>query len=191
MRISKVPFIIFCIISILFGIHAYLNNTGWIFDQILGIIIMLIFLKFSRQLKLNTFTYVLLGIALLIHHAGTFGYYDISPLPFQYDHLTHGFGLFAFTLATLNFLYYKNLNTMELILISLLIGLGFGAFLEIYEFLGHLYRNNLLFNLLSGLILDKTDQGREYANSMIDLLYNFLGCLIAIVVGEIRFYFKA
>ena len=191
MRISKIPFVIFCVIAILFGIHAYTNNTGWVFDQILAIAIMLLFLKFSRKLKLNNFTYILLGLAFLAHNAGTFGYYNVSPISIQWDHITHTLGLFAFTLAAFNFLSYKNLSPTELILITLLVGLGFGAFIEIYEFLGHLYKNNLFFSIFSGLILDKTDQGREYANSMIDLLYDSLGVIIAIVVGKIKVYFKA
>ena len=184
MKSAKLSFIIFCIFSILFGIHAYINKSGWVFDQFLGIAIMLVFLKFYRPLKLNFYTYTFLAIALLLHNAGTFGFYDISPIPIQWDHITHSFGLFAFTLVAYNFLRTKGLNTLELISLTLLVGLGFGAFIEIYEFLGHLYRNNLFFKIFSGLILDKTDQGREYANSMIDLLYNSLGVIIAIIVGK-------
>lgn len=190
MKPSKISFIIFCIISILFAIHAFINKSGWLFDQFLGIFIMLTFLIFYRKLKLNFYTYTLLGIALLLHHAGTFGFYNISPLPIQYDHLTHIFGLFAFTLATFNFLRYKDLNKPELILITFLAASGFGAFIEVYEFIGHLFRNSLFWNLFAGLTLDKTDQGREWANSMIDLLYNSLGVVIAIITINIKNYLR-
>lgn len=186
MKSAKISFVIFCIISILFGIHAYINKSGWVFDQFLGIILMLVLLKFYRPLKLNFYTYTFLAIALLFHNAGTFGFYDVSPIPIQWDHITHSFGLFAFTLAAFNFLAYKNLNTLELIVLAFLVGSGFGAFIEIYEFIGHLYRESLFFNLFSGLILDKTDQGREYANCMIDLLYNSIGVIAAIIVGKIK-----
>lgn len=186
MKAVKISFLVFCIISIIFAVHAYINNTGWLFDQFLGITIMLIFLKFYRPLKLRFYTYTLLALALLVHHAGTFGFYNISPLPIQYDHITHILGLFAFTLAIFNLLKYKISNTVELIFITLLVGSGFGAFIEVYEFVGHLFRSNLFFNLFSGLILDKTDQGREWVNSMIDLLYNSIGCILAITFAKIK-----
>lgn len=191
MKLAKISFAVFCMISILFAVHAYLNKTTWLFDQFLGIIIMFVLLLSYKKLRLNFYTFTFLAVALLIHNAGTFGFYNISPVPVQYDHMTHAVGLFAFTLAVHNILKHKNFTTIGLILITFLVSSGFGAFIEIWEFLGHLNRNSLFLNIFAGLTLDKTDMGREWANCMIDLLYNSLGCLAAIVIINIKNYFKA
>lgn len=179
----KLILILFTFIAILFAIHAYINKTGWLFDQIFAVILLLISLIFRKKLRLNPFLYFVLALAITIHDAGTFGFYNQSPVFIQYDHLTHFFGLFAVTLFFYNYLSKKiEFSWFEVVLISFLIGMGIGALIEIYELVAHLSRNNFFM----GLVLDETDQGREWINSMTDLLYNSAGCLIAIILKQLK-----
>ena len=180
----KILFILFLIITIAFAYHAYTNKTGWFSDHIIITIpyLTLLFI-FRKKLKLNSFTYFILAAAMTIHNAGTFGYYNISPLPIQCDHLTHFIGLFAITLLFYNYFSKKeNFSYLEIAIISFLIGMGVGALIEIWELLAHLARTDFLM----GLTLDETDQGKEWINSMIDLVYNGAGCLTIIVLKQLK-----
>lgn len=176
-------FIIFTLISAIFAIHAYNNQTGWFFDQITAVIIMFLILIFRKKLKLNPYLYYLLGIALIIHNAGTFGFYNQSPIIVQYDHITHFFAYFVLTLIFYNYFSKKmEFSWFEVALVSLFIVMGIGALLEIWEFIAFLYRSEFL----AGLTLDNTDQGREWINSMIDLVYNGAGCISAIILKQLK-----
>lgn len=179
----RLLFILFSLIAILFAVHAYQNQTGWLFDQIIAISLFSLAIIFRKKLRLTPFMYYLLALAITLHNAGTFGFYNVSPIFIQYDHITHFFGLFALTLFFYN-LYSKNteFSWFEVALISFLITMGIGALIEIWEFVAHLTRNEFL----AGLVLDKTDQGREWVNSMIDLVYNAAGCLFAIIIKQLK-----
>ena len=180
----KLLFIIFLIITALFAYHSYTNKTGWFNDHILITIpyLLLLFI-FRKKLKLSPFTYFLLALAMTLHNAGTFGYYNVSPIFIQYDHLTHFFGLFAVTFAFYNY-FSKNIefSYLEIAIISFLVGMGIGALIEIWELIAHFARNDFFM----GLTLDETDQGREWINSMIDLIYNGAGCLFVIIVKQLK-----
>jgi hypothetical protein len=180
----KLLFLLFTIITILFAFHAYKYQTGWLNDLILITLPYLTLLYiFRKKLRLNSPTYFILALAMTLHNAGTFGYYNISPIFIQYDHITHFFGLFAVTLLFYNY-FSKNIEFgyLEIAIISFLVGMGIGALIEMWELLAHLTRNDFFM----GLTLDKTDQGREWINSMIDLVYNSLGCLFVIVVKQLK-----
>ena len=179
----RLLFFIFLIISILFAYHAYTNQTSWFNDQITAIIILFLVLIFRKKLKLNPFLYFLLGASFIIHDAGTFGFYNISPVFIQYDHITHFFAYFTLTLIAYNYFSKKiELSWLEVAVISFLIVMGIGALLEIWELIAHLTRSDFL----AGFVLDKTDQEREWINSMIDLVYNGAGCLFAIVIKQLK-----
>lgn len=180
----KFLFILFLIITILFAYHSFTNKTGWFNDHTLITIPYLILLFiFRKKLKLSAFTYFILAAAMTVHNAGTFGYYNISPLPIQYDHITHFFGLFAVTLFFYNYFSKKiEFSYLEIAILSFLIGMGVGALIEIWELIAHYARNDFFM----GVVLDRTDQGREWTNSMIDLLYNGAGCLAVVVVKQLK-----
>ncbi len=180
----RLLFILFIIITIIFAIHSYTNKTGWFNDHILITIPYLILLLiFRKKLKLNPFIYFILALAMTIHNAGTFGFYNISPLPIQYDHITHFFGLFAVTFFFYNYLSKKlEFSLLEIAVISVLIGMGVGALIEIWELIAHFTRNDFFM----GVVLDKTDQGREWTNSMIDLVYNALGCISVVILKQLK-----
>lgn len=176
-------FVFFTLIAVLFAIHAYKYKTEWFLDQIVAIILLFTGLLFHKKLRLNPFLYFILALAVTVHNAGTFGFYNVSPTVIQYDHITHFLGLFAITLFFYNY-YMRNagLSILEISIVSILIAMGIGALIEIWEFIGHITRNNFL----AGLTLDKTDQGREWENSMIDLVYNGIGCLAAIFIKQFK-----
>lgn len=179
----RLLFVFFTAIAVVFAIHAYINKTEWFSDQFLAVSLLLIGLIFHKKLKLNPYLYFILALSITIHDAGTFGFYNISPVSIQYDHITHFFALFSLTLFFYNYFYKKaEFNILEISIISLLIAMGIGALIEIWEFIGHITRTNFF----AGLTLDKTDQGREWVNSMIDLLYNGAGCLAAILIKQFK-----
>src|SRR5438045_8737113 len=52
-----------------------------------------------RQLHLRPLDYGLFDLAILVHDAGAFGFYQKSPLPFSYDIAVHFYFAFAVAFA--------------------------------------------------------------------------------------------
>jgi uncharacterized membrane protein YjdF len=151
--------------------------------------------------RLNIPVYTLIVLSFAGHLMGIFGWYNVSPLPLAWDHITHGFPLFTFTMVLYNFARqwmdrFWSTKTWSLLLLVFLSGLGIGAIVENIEFAGFLalgYGEGGLFlgGPGDGLPLTSAQAdaiqefGGGYLNTELDLLWNALGTLAAMVVMSV------
>lgn len=155
-----------------------------------------------RFWKLTTPIYALVVLSLAAHLMGIFGWYNVSPLPIQWDHITHGLPLFTFTVFLYNFVRpwmderFWTTKTWSVLLLVLLSGLGIGAIVENVEFAGFLalgYGEGGLFLGGPGDGLPVTsvqadliqEFGGGYINTELDLVWNGFGVLAAMILMSI------
>jgi len=124
---------------------AVINKVyGWIPDLILFIILALFYYWTYDTFRMNMPIFTMLIIGHILHATGIFGWYHISPIGIQWDHVTHFFG--ALPIALLFFRWMEQWMDMKLftkknLLILLAIFLaatGVGAVVELSEFVGYL-----------------------------------------------------
>jgi hypothetical protein len=164
-------------------------------ESIMFIIFILIFLSLYNKLDLDILSYSSLIIAFLLHNAGAFGWYNISPVGFQWDHITHIVWGFAFTLIifryTRRFLNNQRTNNVITIFFIILASLGAGVIIELYEFAGYFIVGEGMGGLGHGQGDIVTEFGNsEWFNTMFDLIYNLVGTIIAMITGYILHYHK-
>ena len=140
---------ILTIISILIFIVmiqiAYLNGVyGWIPDIVVFIILTLFYYWMYDTFRMNMPIFTLLIIGHLTHAMGIFGWYHISPVPVQWDHITHIFGAMPFALLFFRWMeqwmdakFFTKKNLL-LLLAVFLAATGVGAVNELSEFIGYL-----------------------------------------------------
>jgi hypothetical protein len=186
---------------------AIMNKVyGWIPD-VIGFAILTIgfYLTYSYwRMNLPIFTIIIIG--LLLHLGGIFGWYYISPVPIQWDHLTHFFGCLPFALLFFQFLKHKLNNkffTVHNFLFFIIIffaAMGVGALVELSEFWGYLSfgfgPGALMFGPGDGVIgkqgIELIDVlGGGWINKGWDMTFNLLGILVGMIVMMIiHFGFK-
>ncbi len=124
---------------------AYLNGVyGWIPDLIFFMILTLVYYWTYDTFRMNMPIYTMLVIGHILHAAGIFGWYNISPVPIQWDHITHFFGALPFALLFFRYVEKKmdkklfTKHNMITIIGVFLAATGVGAMVEISEFIGYL-----------------------------------------------------
>lgn len=160
----------------------------------------ILFLCFTWKFwRLNVPVYTLFVLSFASHLMGIFGWYNVSPLPIQWDHITHGFPLFTFTIFLYNFARpwmtdsFWNLKTFSILLLVFLSGLGVGAIVENIEFAGYLslgYGEGGLFfggpgdgvPVTSAQVDVIQEIGGGYINTELDLVWNGFGVFAAMVL---------
>ena len=204
MEKNKLVFILGLIIFILYGIYSYTSDVlDYINDSIILSIILIILFFLRNALKLTPFSFLLIIIASAIHLSGVFGFYNISPLPIQYDHFTHFIGLFAVSILLFNFFkkYFSGsgLNNFLILIMIILASLGLGSVIEQAEFLGFLKFGTgegfLKFGglgdtLTEGQLRDIDLIGGGWINTMWDLIFNFLGSLFGAIFMYVKYLYK-
>lgn len=178
---------------------AYMHGTaGFVPDALIFAAITLIVYWLFDSLRLNTPTFVLLNIGFVLHLCGIFGWYSASPLPIQWDHITHFVGLIPWTLLFLNFASqfmtskWLTKKNFLLFLVVIAAAMGVGAVIELFEFTGYLALGEgdgaLQFGDGDGLPGD-TDAilalGGGWINMGWDLIYNSAGILTGLLIGFI------
>ena len=196
MKYNKLLFILGIIIFILIIVYSYTSQvTEYIGDAIISIAIITIVLFLRKHLNLTSSTFLLLILALTLHNLGVFGFYNISPLKVQYDHITHFVWLFPVSLIVFNFFkpYFSNnkLKNLLLLLFILTSSLGVGALIEQTEYIGYLKFGTGPGLLRFGGLGDTFNEenlramdiiGGGWINTMLDLNYNFLGALFGVIL---------
>ena len=75
---------VFVVLSWVLGVFRFYAIDALFFAGIIT------FLFFSYDFwRLNTRSYALIVLSLPLHLMGVFGWYNVSPLPFAWDHVTH------------------------------------------------------------------------------------------------------
>ena len=162
-------------------------------DTIFFIILTLVLLSLYKKLDLDLWCYASFIIALLLHNAGAFGLYNISPLPLQWDHITHITGIFAPTLILFRFsgkfFSAKKFNNAYIILFTLLAALGIGVMVEFYEFAGYYIIGEGAGGLGQGEGDIVTELGNSlWLNTMLDMVFNTIGALLGMAAGFLLKY---
>jgi len=196
---KKSRLIVFAIGILIFLAYAYYSYssgvTAYISDSFIFIGILVGLFIFANKLNLSLLSFVLIIIAFMLHLSGVFGWYNVSPIFIQYDHLTHLFGLFAITVLVFDTLKIhlgkSKFGNFLLLLMVFLASLGIGSVIEQVEYVGY-----LKFGTGAGLLrfggLGDTPFNEEnlramdiigggWINSMLDLNYNFIGALAGII----------
>jgi len=124
---------------------AYINGvTEFIPDLFIFIALTLLYAWMYDTFRMTKPILTLLIFGHVTHSMGIYGWYHISPLPIQWDHITHFFGALPYALlfsrflgqwADAKWLTKKNLLLMMAIFLS---ATGVGAVVEISEFAGYL-----------------------------------------------------
>ncbi len=171
--------------------------------------VLILFFYFSFDYwRLNLPIYTLLVLSFGLHLCGIFGWYNISPIILPWDHVTHGIPMFTFTVLLYNFARqwmpdnFWNTKTWGLMLLVLLSGFGIGAIVENIEFFGYLTvgagEGGLFFGgagdgqpVTSAQMDIIQDLGGGYINTELDLVWNAMGAIFAIILMSIiHFVFK-
>lgn len=177
---------------------ALINGVyGWIPDLIIFMALTLFYYWTYDTFKMNSPILTLLIIGHLLHATGIFGWYNISPVPIQWDHITHFFGALPFALLFFKWMEQwmdvKLFTKRNLLLIAavFLAATGVGAVVELSEFIGYLSLGfgdgALMFGPGDGVAgLQGTDLidaiGGGWINEGWDFVYNTLGIITGILI---------
>jgi len=157
----------------------------YITDSVAFILLTLFLYVFYRRLHLDSFTFFVLVIAFVLHDLGAFRFYASPPVPFDWDVVTHVFGIFAVTV----FLYNLMLSLTEkhhalLFFIVILAGLGVGVLIEFVEFVGFLTTGFGEGFLGRGFgDYDPMIVSSDYIDTIQDMLWNLVGAVIGFVAA--------
>ncbi|MBD3355479.1 DUF2238 domain-containing protein [Candidatus Woesearchaeota archaeon] len=158
-----------------------LFNKNYEFLYYTLVMSLLLFLVVLYHKKLHLTTAIIFGLTVVgamhifggnIHIFGTRLYeFWLIPGVFKYDNLVHIIGTFVATFISYSLLFPhldKKLKHSKflLALVLILIASGIGAFNEVLE-------------LFAVVFLGATKQVGDYLNNALDLLFNFIGAIIA------------
>lgn len=177
---SILLFIIIIIYSQLTNFHYY------IIDSLIFIILTLILLLFYRKLNLNTTTFFSLLMAFTLHSLGAFKFYRSPPVPFEWDIVTHFFGILAATLFIYNIVLNlsNNKHKPALFFIVILAAGGIGVMIEFVEFFGFMTTGFGEGFLGRGFgDFDPRIVSSDYLNTIQDLFWNSIGSLFGFVIA--------
>jgi hypothetical protein len=167
------------------------NVKEYVADTVFFMVLVTLALVFYRRLNLDLPSYAFFIIALLLHNAGAFGWYNVSPVSIQWDHITHIVGIFAATLMVYRFSMQlftaSKFPSFASVVIILLAAQGVGVFIEFYEFAGYFIVGEGVGGLGQGEGDIKTELGDSlWLNTMLDLVYNLIGSLAALIILVVR-----
>lgn len=183
-------FIGLIITTLSIGVADYVNDSVFMM-----FLLTLIFFMYD-SLKMKPWIYFSIALAFLLHDLGMFGFYNISPVGLQWDHVTHFVGEFVAAVVIYNFFFAEKmlngkLNKMErfnVLLFVMLAALGVGVFVEFMEFFGYFFVGEGMGIFAHGLGDINTEFiNSEWFNTMFDLIYNFFGALAGVLICHFGF----
>ena len=182
--VSLLVFIGLIFTSYVLDVKDYIND-----GVIIIFLLSLVFFAWD-SLKLRSWVYLLIAFGFLLHNLGVFGFYNISPVFIQWDHVTHFFGELAMGVFVFNYLYRggvfsgDRLQTFYLCTVAVLAAMGLGVFVEFLEFGGYFFIGEGAGVLGHGLGDINTEFiNSEWFNTMFDLIYNFIGAVVGVTIA--------
>lgn len=189
--ISLLIFILMIPLAVMNGVY------GFIPDLVMFIIMTLFYRWTFYTFKMNVPIFTLLVIGHILHACGIFGWYHISPVPIQWDHVTHFFGALPYALLFFKWMeqwmdarFFSKKNLLILMAIFLAAS-GVGAVVELSEFVGYLQYGTgdgaFQFGPGDGVMgkegSDLIDSlGGGWINEGWDFIYNTIGIIIGMLV---------
>jgi uncharacterized membrane protein YjdF len=181
---GQVPIFVFMIVSIIAFTLSFISRSNFEFLLYVGVIIvfMIILMLSNHKVEYPNPLLWALSIWAFLHMAGgailidgvvlykllLFNWIGEPYYILKYDQVIHAYGFFTATLLS----YYilrnqlrKHFSWGKVLFVVIFAGLGLGALNEIIEF-------------TVTVLVPETNVG-GYVNTALDLVFNFLGCLIA------------
>jgi len=179
------------------------GHSGWVLDFVVMIGLVLLYSLFYDVLRLNVPVFTLVIFGHVLHALGVFGWYGNSPVPIQWDHVTHVVPMIGFALMFFGWLEqymdrgFTRKNVM-IILAVFFIVTGVGALNELSEFLSFLGRGfgEGAFAFGAGDGFEGIGRGSDVAlannmnvvgggwiNTGWDLTFNAIGAIVGIIIG--------
>ena len=185
MRKEKLFYFLFLLSFILIIFYAfYSKNFEYILDTTVSIILLSVLFFYYQDFYLNKIIFILIFISLLLHDLGVFGFYNKSPLFFQYDHLTHFVGGFSLSILFVNLFNNLKTNKNLLFLLALLTALGVGSIIEMSEYVGYLTLGEgegfFYFGGTGDVNYDSI--GGAWINSSVDQIFNLFGGIFGLLI---------
>lgn len=188
------------LIYVTFGVYNFVNNSQWLYDNIITIVFLILVYSLNKWLKLQKTGLIIINIALLTHNLGVFGYYSWKNPFIEYDTIVHFISSCAASYVLFNFvarkLHIKKKQRvkhtvvdehMAVIFFLVIASVSFlGSFVELIEYGG--YRlfgegEGILFTGAGDLSNDTSCEG-QYIDTMEDIIVNTLGS----IVGTLLYY---
>ncbi len=158
----------------------------YIADSLTFIGLIIFLYVFYRKLHLDTFTFCMLAIAFALHDLGAFRFYANPPVPFDWDIVTHVFGVYAATIFLYNIISSLTRGTHHSLLffVVILAGLGAGVIIEFIEFYGFITTGFGEGFLGRGFgDYDPNIVSSDYIDTIQDMIWNLVGAVIGFVVA--------
>jgi uncharacterized membrane protein YjdF len=184
-RPKQLKYIYASFLTFFFFIIIYSLQKGdghYIFGTIKFIIFITLFYLFFNEINMRMAIFIGLGIAMVLHSMGRFGYFNKTLAGIPWDVLTHFISSFFTALALFKLLEKSNLTNGRQIFFVLLAGIGLATIGEFLEFFGATqtpHGQGLLGTEAKGSPVAWLSP--DYWDTMKDLLMNALGCTTGII----------
>jgi len=187
---------LFIFLNLFFLKEAITNKIlliGFVFMFLLALISFILI----KLLKITTFSFSLLLLAIFLHNLGSlFGYYYTSPVFLPWDYVTHIVAMAALTMIFFNYFNFKKFNSKNIILLVLILLAvnGMGALVEINEYLSYIFfglkDGAFLFGgadyekiiITNEVITEIEMHGGGWYDSMDDLLVNLYTSIVTLIL---------
>jgi putative membrane protein len=189
MKLKNITFgkIVLSVITVLYTLIfacLYLQKENYEFLSYVGVIILIIILMTCLNSRYNISLGSLLGLSIwgILHLAGgyfiigenvLYGFWIFSFL--RFDMFVHAFGFGFATLISYYIIkpsFNAKKNRIKLSIFLIFIGMGLGSLNEIVEF-------------IMVVLLPKTGVG-GYENTMLDIVFNTFGAIIAVIYINLK-----
>lgn len=173
-------FLIFFLYIIIYSLNK--GDGHYIFGTIKFIIFITLFFLFFDKINMNLTIFIGLGIAMVLHSMGRFGYFNKTLIGIPWDVVTHFVSSFFTALALFKILEKTNMAYGWQIFFVLLAGIGLAATGEFLEFFGATRTpdgQGLLGTEAKGSPVAWLSA--DYWDTMKDLLMNTLGLITGII----------
>lgn len=190
LKYAYAGFLAFFLYIIIYSLQK--GDGHYIFGTIKFIIFVTLFYWFFNKINMNLLIFVGLGIVMVLHSMGRFGFFDKTVAGIPWDVLTHFISSYFTALAIFKFLEKSNLARGWQIFIVLMSGIGIATIGEFLEFFGAIQTpdgQGFLGTEAKGSPIAWLSP--DYWDTMKDLVMNTLGILTGIATWYLYKKFKA
>lgn len=160
---------LFSLVLVGLEIYALANDSRYKWDFIFLMLLLWGVYAARKWINLHPLPYWLLGVFLLLHDLGMFGFYETYPFGVEYDYWVHGFfGLVASLIVCRAYHHHGHYSPGFIVVATLVVMLGFSAFHEIFEYVGALLvgeGEGVLF--IGAGDLDEWDTQKDMVNNVV------------------------
>lgn len=175
-------FLFYLLVLLGFTIFEVYISHDYFWDSLVLISLLVVFFRFREKSNLSLFNFFLIGLFLLLHNCGVFGFYDMVFFGLEFDYYVHTFNGFVLSLVLYRLISksYPQLTGKTKIFVILTFVLAVSSAHEILEYFGGKYLGEGMGFLKAGT------SDIEMWDTQIDMRNNLLGSIIALVFYRIK-----